>query len=185
MIKSQDRSGWFGASDVKNIIGNRNTKTFQKWWLKKLGFDNSHFDNKYTKAGTMYEHKILDALDIKELVKDKQIIIPELCLRVNLDGNTENKIYEVKTHLNEFKKSQYEKQVWVQMYAAKIKKAYIVSYQMTEAEYKNYFLEIDKERIGLHEIHYNEEWINNIFLPNLTILKDCLIKGIYPKERIA
>ena len=56
MIASQDRSGYFGASDVNYIIGNRNTKTFKKWWLIKLGLDVSHINNKYTMAGTHYEH---------------------------------------------------------------------------------------------------------------------------------
>jgi len=183
MISSLDRSGYFGASDVNYVIGNRNTKTFKKWWLTKLGLDNSHFNNKYTLAGTHYEHKILEAIGCPEM--DKQIVIEELKLRVNLDGNSEDKIYEVKTHLNDFNFKKYVKQVQVQMYASGLRKAYIVAYQMTEAEYKNFFLDIDKDRIKLYPVEYDEKFINNIFIPNLEILKGCLMKGTFPKERVA
>ena len=78
------------------VVGNWNTKTFEKWWLEKLGLNKNNLSTEAMKAGNNYEHKILDALEIKELEKDKQIIIDRL--RVNLDGNTNTCIYEVKTH---------------------------------------------------------------------------------------
>jgi hypothetical protein len=37
MIKNQDRSKWFGASDTSMIMGNWQTKTFNDWWMVKLG----------------------------------------------------------------------------------------------------------------------------------------------------
>lgn len=79
--------------------------------------------------------------------KDKQIIIDRL--RVNLDGNTNTCIYEVKTHKinKEFKVSkQYWRQAQVEMYASNIHKLYIVAYGLTENDYINYFNEIDKKR---------------------------------------
>lgn len=178
MIASQDRSGYFGASDVNYIIGNRNTKTFKKWWLIKLGLDVSHINNKYTMAGTQYEHKILEKIGCPEM--DKQIIIEDLKLRVNLDGNSSDTIYEVKTHLNKFNPKKFYRQVQVQMYATGMRKAYIVAYQMTEKEYDNFFLDIESDRIKFYEIEYDEEFINNVFLPNLKNLRDCLIKGVFP-----
>ena len=63
MISDNDRSGWFGASDTKYIMGNWNTKTFQNWWLTKLGISTSNFRNTAMNAGTYYEHAILDALE--------------------------------------------------------------------------------------------------------------------------
>ncbi len=124
MIASKDRSGYFGASDTKYIIGNWETRTFEIWWLTKVGIYQRNFENDYTMAGTNFEHKILDSLNIENLEKDKQIIIGKL--RVNLDGNTDNKIYEVKTYnyekgfdLNKHK--DYINQVQVQMYATGIK----------------------------------------------------------------
>ena len=48
MIASQDRSGYIGASDVQYVIGNWKTKTWEKWWMQKLGINQDHFDNRYT-----------------------------------------------------------------------------------------------------------------------------------------
>ena len=39
MIKNNDRSKWFGASDTAMIMGNWETETFKNWWLVKLGID--------------------------------------------------------------------------------------------------------------------------------------------------
>lgn len=179
MIKSKDRSGWFGASDTNFIIGNWNTKTFHNWWLEKLGIRSNNFTNEYLMAGTYYEHKILESLDFN-IEKDKQIIIPELKLRVNLDGNTQDTIYEVKTHLKPFKVTrQYFNQVQVQMFATGLRKAYIIAYQLTDYDYKNFFNDIDKKRISEHRIEYDEDFINH-YLKKLKILIDCLEKGVLP-----
>ena len=183
MITNKDRSGYFGASDTKYIIGNWKTKTFQNWWLVKLGLIQNDFENEYTKAGTNYEHKILESLGIENLEMDKQIIIDRL--RVNLDGNTDKKIYEVKTYNHEkgFKVSKaYKEQVLVQMYADNKRDAEIVAYGLLESDYKNYFHEIDKERLSFHKIEYDEDFIDSIYVPRLKYLTMCLKKGLMPKE---
>lgn len=185
MIASKDRSGYIGASDTKFVIGNWKTKTFEKWWLKKIGIDTSHIDNKYTMAGTNYEHKIIDALGIPNIEKDKQIIKGRL--RVNLDANTEEKIHEIKTYNYEKgfdinKHKDYINQVQVQMYASDIYKAEIDAYGLIDEDYDNYFNEIDKDRLSVHEIKYNEEWINNEYLPRFKYLEECLESGIFPNE---
>ena len=51
MISSQDRSGWFGASDTDFIVGNWETASFENWWLTKIGINKSNFQNQYTLAG--------------------------------------------------------------------------------------------------------------------------------------
>lgn len=183
MIKSKDRSGYIGASDTKFVIGNWNTKTFINWWLEKIGISTQHFDNKYTMAGTNYEHKIIDALDIPNIEKDKQIIIGKL--RVNLDANTKDKIHEIKTYQFEKgfdlkKHKDYVNQVQVQMYASGIHQAEINAYGLLESDYKNYFNEIDKNRLSSHEIKYDEQWINEIYLPRLKYLEKCLEHGKMP-----
>ena len=101
MIKNKNRSYYIGASDTKYVMMNWNTKTFKKWWLIKLGLDENNYQNKYTKAGTNYEHKIIDALNIPNIEKDKQIIVLER-LRINLDANTKNEIHEIKTGFEQF-----------------------------------------------------------------------------------
>ena len=187
MIANKDRSGYIGASDTKYVIGNWNTKTFEKWWLQKLGINNSHFDNKYTMAGNNFEHKIIDTLKIKNIEKDNQIIKGRL--RVNLDANTKDKIYEIKTYnyekgfdINRHK--DYINQVQVQMYCSKIYEAEIVAYGLLEEDYDNYFNEIDECRLSSFEIKYNEEWINKQYLPRLKYLEECLENGIFPKKEV-
>jgi hypothetical protein len=181
MIADKDRSGWFGASDTAMIMGNWTTATFKKWWLEKLGLHTSTINTKAMKAGTQYEHKILDT--IPNVTKDRQILIPELKLRVNLDGETEDTIYEVKTHSAErpFKvPKNYCQQVNVQMFATGKKTAYIVAYGLTDGDYKNYFREIDKDRITYNKIEYDEEFIES-YLERLKYLCECLEKGVMPK----
>lgn len=182
MIKSHDRSGWFGASDTKFIIGNWDTKSFKEWWYVKLGLKENSFYNAYTMAGTYYEHKILDCVN-PIMEKDKQIIIPELRLRVNLDGNTDKEIFEVKTYKekNGFRLlSSYKYQILVQGFASGIRDLNIVSYPLNEENYKNFFLPVEKEKINILPVDYDEDFINNKYLPRLIYLKGCLERGVMP-----
>lgn len=183
MIADKDRSGWFGASDTDHVIGNRKTKTFRNWWLEKMGLRRNDFTNSFLITGTHFEHPILDALGFP-VEKDKQILLPELRLRVNLDGNTDDTIYEVKTYKNEngFKVPlKYKRQVWVQMYATGYRKAFIVSYGLSAEDYRNFFRPIDPERLQLHPIEYNEDFIEHTYLPKIKELAECLSKGVFPK----
>lgn len=99
MIHDFDRSHWFGASDAKYIMNmTQNTKSWNDWWKVKCGVsDNAFHGNIYTKAGNTYEHSILKSF-VPSVQFDRQILIPHFRLRVNLDGNTEDTIYEVKTY---------------------------------------------------------------------------------------
>lgn len=149
--------------------------------MVKLGLAKNDFTNEAMQAGNNYEHKILQALEIKGLEMDNQFIIDRL--RVNLDGNTLDCIYEVKTHNanKEFKVSkQYWRQAQVEMFASGIHNLYIVSYGLTESDYKNFYNEIDRERIQLIPIEYDPEFIEKEYLPKLNILTTCLKKGEFP-----
>ena len=182
MIASQDRSGYFGASDTPFIIGNYKTATFEKWWMQKIGINRDRFDNKYTSAGTHYEHSILESLGIP-MDLDKQIIIEDLLLRVNLDGNDTDTIYECKTYKLEkgFKlPKKYIDQVQVQMFASGLRKAKIIAYGLKEEDYDNYFHPIELSRREEFVIEYNERWINEVYLPKLKYLAECLREGRFP-----
>lgn len=182
MIESKDRSGYIGASDTDKVVGNWNTATFEKWWMQKLGINRDHFDNKFTMAGTHYEHRILESLGIP-MEFDRQIIIDCLRLRVNLDGNDDGTVYECKTYrlCNGFKlPKKYIQQVQVQMYATGFEKAKIVVYGLEEGDYDNYFHEIDQSRLQVFEIDYDEKWINEVYLPRLKVLAECLAEGRFP-----
>ena len=181
MIQSQDRSYYIGASDTSMVVGNWKTKSFENWWLEKIGLRQNKLNNEAIKAGNNYEHKILQALNIPDLELDKQIIIDRL--RVNLDGNSEDCIYEVKTHKieKEFKVSkQYWRQAQVEMYAYNTRNLYIVAYALNEDDYNNYFNAIDIDRVKFNKVEYDEQFINNEYLPRLQILSECLKKGVFP-----
>lgn len=185
MIKTKDRSYYFGASDTKYIVGNWDTKTFKKWWLEKLGIANEKYDNKYTLAGTNYEHKIIDALNIPMIEKDNQFIKDRI--RVNLDANTKEKIYEIKTYNFEKgfdikKHKDYIYQVQVQMYVSKIHKAEIDAYGLLENDYINFFNDIDLKRLSKYEIEYNEEWLKREYIAKVNYLTECLIKQKFPNK---
>ena len=187
MITSKDRSYYIGASDNTYVIGNWKTKSWLKWFMQKLGIDNSHFDNVYTLSGSHFEHRILESLGFL-LEFDKQFIDEDLRLRVNLDGNTEDCIYECKTtkdDINEFKMpKKYINQVQVQMFGSGIRKANIVVYQLEEDDYDNFFREIDPDRRKVVPIEYDPQWIENVYLPKHLILRDCLVKGVLPNEAL-
>ena len=75
----------------------------------------------------------------------------------------------------------YKEQVQVQMFATGFKKAKIVVYGLTEKDYDNYFNEIDpKRRDDKFIITYDEKWINEVFLPKLKYLVECLKEGRFP-----
>lgn len=181
MIANHDRSGWFGASDTHYVVGSFDTRTFVAWWLTKTGAIHQSFSSKAMNAGTYYEHKVLDAIGVTKM--DRQIKLRRLRLRVNLDGETSDRIFEVKTHKSEkpIVKKEYWQQAQVQSFATK-KPVSIVFYRVTEEEYDNFFLPIDRERIHVEKIQYDSEWVQKAYLPRLRYLAMCLRKRQTPSE---
>ena len=187
MITTQDRSGWFGASDTSYIMGNWKTKSFKKWWMIKLGISTDHFTNVAMNAGTYFEHRILDVVGSPR--RDYQIIIPEYRLRINYDGDGEGRIDEVKTHNVDkpFKVTKgYDMQVKVQMFGklweeGRLPDAKIWAYGLREEDYRNFFNPIAKDRLKPYSIEYDKEFIER-YLKRITYLKECLEKGVMPSE---
>lgn len=181
MISDKDRSYYIGASDTGFVVGNWTTRTFGRWYLMKLGLDRMDYESEAMMAGTAYEHRILESLSIPGLEMDRQIIIGRL--RINLDGSTEDTIYEVKTYraAKGFRMpKQYREQVQVQMYATGIRKAYIVAYGLEDADYRNFYRDIDLDRLSMHEIKYDEAFITGKYLPRVEYLSQCLDCGKFP-----
>jgi hypothetical protein len=114
---------------------------------------------------------------------DKQIILEDLRLRVNLDGNDADTIYECKTYkyANGFKMPRkYINQVQVQMFASGLRKAKIIVYGLIESDYDNYFNDIDPTRRDEVILSYDERWIREVYLPKITYLAECLKEGRFP-----
>lgn len=173
------------------IMGNWETKTFRNWWMQKLGLNQVHFTTTAMNAGTYYEHAILDAVGAPR--QDHQILIPSLHLRVNLDGDrpadaAPGHIWECKTYKagKVFKPTKaYWQQVQVQIFGkslqeGKIPTAEIIAYPLTEAEYKNFFLDIDPEKISHHPIEFDLSFIQ-AYTERLEILCPALEAGAFPK----
>lgn len=181
MISSKDRSYYIGASDTPFVVGNWNTKTFDKWYGTKLGIYTMDYISTAMRTGTAYEHRILDSLEIHDMQKDNQIISGRL--RVNLDGNTNDTIYEVKTVLKKPNKVPLDhlEQVNVEMYGFDIRRAYILYYEVSEAEYNNFYLDIDKSRLSMFPVEYDGDFINKKYLPRFEYLSGCMDKGVFPK----
>lgn len=180
MIHDKNRAGWFGASDTARIMGNWDTLTFRLWWLEKLGIRTNHIKTDAMQAGTAYEHKILSAIGIEKM--DRQIKLYALRLRVNLDGEGRETITEVKTHKGDFKVSKaYWQQCQVEMFATR-KLCRIVSYQLTDAEYENFFLPIDEGRIATWPIDLDNEFLRCEYLPRLAYLAGCLRRRETPTK---
>ena len=152
--------------------------------MQKLGINQDHFDNKFTIAGTNWEHRILDSLKLPNLEKDRQFIIEDLRLRVNLDGNQPDRIKEVKTYqwAKGWNKTpqKYINQVQVQMFGSKIFGADIVAYGLEEADYNNFLRELDPGRLQQIPVAYDPKWIDTVYLPKHLILADCLKRGVFP-----
>lgn len=159
--------------------------------MQKLGISRGHFENEYTKAGTNWEHKILDSLHIDGMVKDRQILLPEILLRVNLDGNTAGRIYECKTYkigsnaaAKQFEQGVcppgYRNQVQVQMYASKIYGADVVAYGLVHEDYNNYLRAVDPGRRKLITVTYDPNWIEKVYLPKHMILCEALKRRAFP-----
>lgn len=158
--------------------------------MKKLGLDTSHFTNTAMNAGTYYEHAILDCIGVPR--KDHQIIIPEYKLRINLDGDGEGRVDEVKTYAFDkgFKVSKaYWQQVQVQMFGKLteekvLPKANIWAYGLLPEDYRNFFNPIEEERLKAYPIEYDGAFIGK-FLIRVKYLADCLERGVFPEQDYA
>ena len=186
MLKNLDRSRWIGGSETHYVMSNWQTKTFMQFWLLKLGIQDNKFSNVYTMAGNAYERRIAQSLGFK-MKFDRCVKIPKLRLRVNLDSETNDCIYEIKTHKATEKKWELPKNYWqqcqVQMFATGKHKCKLVAYPMEEENYDNFFLEVDKDKVEVFEIAYDEHWIQTEYLPRLMYLAECLKKRKTPNMR--
>lgn len=183
MIADHDRSGWFGASDTAFIVGSWKTRTWENWWLEKLGIRRDHFENRYTQAGTNWEHRILESLGVPDLRLDEQVILEDLRLRVNYDGTTDTCDYECKTYKLASgwrNPKKYAQQMQVQMFAKGFDQGKLVIYGLEEPDYDNYFRPVDPRRLKVEDVKPDPQWITLTYLPRLRILRDCLMEGRWP-----
>lgn len=181
MIKDHSRAGWVGASDTRYLMSSWDGKTFASFMMEKLGLVDKSFSSARMAAGTHWEHRILNALDIPR--KDRQIRRRRLRLRVNLDGEDSTTVYEVKTHESEeFEVSRaYWEQCQVERFATG-KEVCILAYRLHPEDITNYYRDFDEERVSIHPIDYDPEWIREEYLPRLRIVARCIRRREWPSE---
>lgn len=204
MITDLDRSKYIGASDMRYVFAkNKTTKSWLEWWGVKCGLSEPSFHgNLATRAGTMFEHRILKAVN-EEMNLDRQLIIEDLILRVNYDGDKDGVIYECKTHKIEkpFEISDsYFKQAQCQMLCYQkcmedFKEHRFVSYALTEEDYelvsakydvwlsgdmKDEEIPIDLGRIKVHSPTRYSKSTCRAIEKKLKHLKECMEKGKIP-----
>ena len=68
------------------------------------------------------------------------------------------------------------------MFATGKHKCKLVAYPMEEENYDNFFLEVDKDKVEVFEIAYDEHWIQTEYLPRLVYLAECLKKRKTPNK---
>lgn len=190
MITNQDRSRWFGASDTAIIMGNWNTATFKKWWLVKLGISSNHFSNAYMRAGNILEIPIIHAIEKQEgrriKLGKRPVYKIGIRLRANYDGLADT-LVEIKTTKHGFAivPKGYWQQCQVLMYAKKRGLCDLYAYQMERMDYIcPWFATIDTKRLTKFQITYNEDFIQNAYLPRLRYLAGCLRKGAFPDAKL-
>jgi hypothetical protein len=190
MIKNQNRSKWFGASDTSMIMGNWQTESFKNWWLVKLGINpNNGVRTWAMDCGNIMEIPIIRFI---EKIEGKKIKIGKrpyynflLRLRCNYDGLRRFEVVEIKTTGKGFKKvpKNYWQQCQVLMYKKRKQMTALYAYRMDEIDYLNpYFPQIDKNRLVRHEVIYDEQFIKKEYLPRLRYLARCLKDKKFPKE---
>lgn len=181
MIHSQDRSRWFGASDTYTIMcSNTDTDSFAKWWSEKLGLMQRRIVTTQMLAGTNWEHRILRHIGVRKM--DRQIRMRQLRLRVNLDGETRDRVKEVKTH-NAEKPFCVSKAYWMQAQVERYatgKDVDIVAYALLPEDYDNYFRDVDTDRLQVIPVEYDPVWIEHEYFPRLEYFAACLREGCKP-----
>ena len=190
MIKNQDRSKWFGASDTNTIMNSWETDTFKEWWAVKLGFKGHSYKSWIMDCGNIMEIPIIRYIERQER---KKIAIGKhpyynvfLRLRVNYDGIRKDEVVEIKTTEKLWKSvpKKYWQQCQVLMYRKRKKKTGLYAYQMESEDYASpYFPVIDSKRLKRYEIPYDEEFIKNEYIPRLKYLASCLRQKKFPSEK--
>ena len=189
MITNTDRSRWFGASDTSYVVGNWDTPTFRDWWSIKCGFPSPHYESRAMKVGNLMEIPIIRKIERVEGRKIKlgkhPLYTVKNRLRVNYDGLTRDSVVEIKTSRHGFDTVplNYWRQCQVLMYRTHRERADLYCYTMLPIDYDcPYITEIDYKRLKCFEIPYDQDFIEDTYLPRLGYLADCLRLGTYPTK---
>ena len=183
-----DRQFYIGGSEANMIYMNYDSKTFIKWWSKKLDYTpEEKYTNLNMSVGTILENDIIDLYErlngVQGLRGDKRT---KGIARANTDYIIDDKVYDVKATNKAFEwylKNQvyigYRRQLLHYCYVYGFKKAAIIAYQVNDDLLNNPFQELDESRLFEIEVEITEKDLE-IHRQKIEFLEQCRELGVYP-----
>lgn len=187
---TSDRYKYIGGSEANMIYMKYDTKTFIKWWEKKLSeVPEDEFNNKSMAVGTILEH---DIIDLYESVYDVKGIRDESTIkgiaRANTDYISGNKISDIKASAKAFEwfisdkiPPNYKRQLIHYLYVFELYEASIIAYQVDEDRLLYPFEELDESKLFEIPVVITPDQIEE-HRQRVEYLEHCRDLMIFPKE---
>lgn len=183
-----NRESFIGGSEANMLYMNYSTKTFIKWWERKLtGFPSPRFTNINMAVGTILEHDIINLYEKKfqvEGLRDKQKI--KGFARASTDYILGDKVYDVKSSnkafewfLSERVPINYKRQLIHYCYVFGYKKASIIACQVDEELLSEPFSELDSNKLFEIPVKITEKEIET-HKQKIVFLEHCRDLNIFP-----
>jgi len=186
---TSDRYLYIGGSEANMLYLNYQTKTFKKWWSKKLTeLPEDNFTNKAMSVGTILEHDILDLYEsvnrvrgVREESKVKGIA------RANTDYILNDKVSDVKATSKAFEwfingkvPINYKRQLIHYCYVFGLNKASIIAYQVNDDLLANPFETLESAYLFEIPVRIKESDIK-LHKSKLDYLEYCREIKIFPE----
>ncbi|OEH55240.1 hypothetical protein AQ616_09365 [Oceanobacillus sp. E9] len=187
---TSDRFKYIGGSEANMIYMKYDTKTFIKWWEKKLAeVPEEEFNNKSMAIGTILEHDIIDlyesengVIGIRDESKVKGIA------RANTDYILGDKVSDVKATSKAFEwlisgkiPPNYKRQLIHYMYVFELPNASIIAYQVDEERLLYPFDSLDLYKLFEIPVNISAEQLQE-HRQRVEYLEHCRDLMIFPKE---
>ncbi len=187
---TSDRYKYIGGSEANMIYMKYNTKTFIKWWEKKLAeVPEDEFNNKIMAVGTILEHDIIDLYEsvygVKGIRDESRI---KGIARANTDYILDDKISDVKASSKAFEwvisdriPPNYKRQLIHYLYVFELYEASIIAYQVDEERMLYPFEELEKGKLFEIPVIITSKQIQE-HRQRVEYLEHCRDLMIFPKE---
>ncbi len=187
---TSDRYKYIGGSEANMIYMKYHTKTFVKWWEKKLAeIPEEEFNNKSMAVGTILEHDIIDLYESVHGVKgirDESKI--NGIARANTDYILGDKVSDVKASSKAFEwfisekvPPNYKRQLIHYLYVFELPKASIIAYLVDEERLLYPFDALDVNKLFEIPVNISPNQIQE-HRQRLEYLEHCRDLMIFPKE---
>ncbi len=185
-----DRFNYIGGSEANMIYMRYNTKTFQKWWAKKLSeLPEEQISNKSMLVGTILEH---DIIDLYESIHDVKGIREEMKIkgfaRANTDYILGDKISDVKASSKAFEwfvsekvPVNYKRQLIHYLYVFELSESSIIAYQTNDEILDHPFEDLQQEKLFEIPVPIKQQEIT-LHGQIVEYLEHCRDMNIFPKE---